>query len=652
MKYLKFTILSLAIISCFFAVQNVSAATEFVSTIRATGGDYSMLSTWEAAVQSDLTASTTVVYSGTGAGGLPTGTVLELFRGGVYQDITASTTATTTTQILVNSFSGNYKVLQDGDQWRKASSTANMWTVSSAGLGDSAIAIAQIDGAWASADTTAVAIAGWTTSATNYIKVYTTASARHNGKWDEGKYRLVSANYVVLYINEMYTRVEGLQILETKVGDGTSNSSGIYVNFPDGNLSQISHNIIKSNLSGTFVYAAGINTRGDAKIYNNIIYDFNLANSIGIYSWANTFVYIYNNAVFNCAIGISAATTVNYKTVKNNIAQNCVDGFYSSGGSFNAASNYNISDLAGDAPGANSKNSTNVAFADEANDDFHLAGNDSSARNAGTDLSADFSDDIDGDARGYRGAWDIGADETFSATQINSPQTSLLTNGLVGYWSFNGADMGTTSATDLSGNGNTGWLINGVKKVAGISGQALQFDGVDDYMDAGKVLSGGGLTSLTVSAWIYINGFGELGFVAGKSDEYMLRLEDVTEGKHFEFFVKIGGTWYAAQNTPVANTGIWYHMIGVWDSSLALNQIKIYIDSNLKSSYNISGSINAADTSAYIGGVGTAWSFDGLIDEARVYNRALSADEIGQLYRAGARTMKIDPTKNYKTIIK
>ncbi|MDP2830585.1 MAG: hypothetical protein Q8O21_00800 [bacterium] len=183
-KYIFFIVAAIMFFCPFFC----RAATEFISTIRATGGNYSMLSTWEAAVQSNLTASTTVVYSGTGTGGLPAGTVLELFRAGVYQDITASTTATTTTQILVNNFSGAYKVLQNGDQWRKASSTDNMWTVSSAGLGDSAIAIAQIDGAWAAADTTAVTIDGWTTSATNYIKVYTTSEARHNGKWDNTKY--------------------------------------------------------------------------------------------------------------------------------------------------------------------------------------------------------------------------------------------------------------------------------------------------------------------------------------------------------------------------------------------------------------------------------------------------------------------------------
>ncbi len=163
------------------SANSVSAATEFISTIRASGGDYSLLSTWEAAVQSNLTASTTVVYSGTGTGGISAGATVELFRAGVYQNITALKVATTSDQLLIQTFTGAYKVLQDGDQWRVASSTDNMWTVSGTGaqLGDSAIAIAKIDGAWASADTTAVTIDGWTTGVNNYIRIYTTGQCLH-----------------------------------------------------------------------------------------------------------------------------------------------------------------------------------------------------------------------------------------------------------------------------------------------------------------------------------------------------------------------------------------------------------------------------------------------------------------------------------------
>ncbi|MDP3043706.1 MAG: hypothetical protein Q8N21_04900 [bacterium] len=426
-----------------------------------------MLSTWEAAVQSNLTASTTVVYSGTGTGALPAGSVLELFRAGVYQDITASTTATTTTQILVHNFSGVYKVLQDGDQWRVASSTDNMWTVSSAGLGDSAIAVAKIDGAWASADTTALTITGWTTSAENYIKVYTTTSARHNGKWDNTKYRLTKSNGSALTISEEFVRVEGLQI-------GVSGTYAVTANCivltPQGaGEIHISYNIAKASNSYVSFGSAGIampyNTgvgASVAKIWNNIIYDFNNHADnvcIDLYELDWSSVRAYNNTVHNCRTGIDSNQTDFVS--KNNIAQNCTNGFNDS---FSAGSDYNLSDLAGDAPGANSKNSTNVVFVDEANDDFHLSSSDVGAKDFGTDLSADanlpFTNDIDGQTRA--GTWDIGADE--AAEEIYRSVGPSKTTALA---------VGTSNALTVSGS--TATFITGLPDNVGV-GDGLQYD--------------------------------------------------------------------------------------------------------------------------------------------------------------------------------
>ena len=55
-----------------------------------------------------------------------------------------------------------------------------------------------------------------------------------------------------------------------------------------------------------------------------------------------------------------------------------------------------------------------VGFVDSANDDYHLSVNDTLARNQGEDLSATFTDDVDGQSRSSTAAgasWDIGADE-------------------------------------------------------------------------------------------------------------------------------------------------------------------------------------------------------------------------------------------------
>src|SRR5574343_565781 len=61
-------------------------------------------------------------------------------------------------------------------------------------VGSDNYATIEIDGTWSSADTAAVALAGITTDATRYLHIYTTAAARHDGKWDTGAYMLYVAN--------------------------------------------------------------------------------------------------------------------------------------------------------------------------------------------------------------------------------------------------------------------------------------------------------------------------------------------------------------------------------------------------------------------------------------------------------------------------
>lgn len=265
-----------------------------------------------------------------------------------------------------------------------------------------------------SADTNQAVIDGWTTDATHYIELFVPLSERHRGVWNTAKYRLETSGQTALSIVEDYVRVEGLQVQLTT---SSSNNRGIYMPGPYGASTdiRISNNIVKGVLSGAASAAYGIQTAatGTYKIWNNIVYDFvNGANTTyGIRNAGGT-TYVYNNVVQNSYIGFQVGTGT--FVAKNNIYQsNGISGADGFVGTFDAASNYNISDLASDAPGANSKNSTTVTFIDAVNKDFHLQFNDAAAKNAGADLSADanlaFSTDIDGDTRS--GTWDIGADD-------------------------------------------------------------------------------------------------------------------------------------------------------------------------------------------------------------------------------------------------
>lgn len=276
-------------------------------------------------------------------------------------------------------------------------------------------AIVRIEGEWKNPDTLPVVIRGWTTSSKYFIKIYTASEARHKGVWDGTKYRLVVAQGDGITVDERHVRLEGLQI---QLNSSEPASAGIRMDVSAISDVRVSSNIIRGN-SASGMESGGILASTDSgigatyTIFNNIIYDFLPGKGAsGIKTYLGTWR-ILNNTLFNNTVGIHAAYLSNEEILlKNNVAQKSVDGFL---GNFHADSQNNISDLAGDAPGTNSKNSISAKFVDEAVRNLHLSGSDTQAKDAGVNLSSgeafSFEDDIDGETRGT--LWDVGADETF-----------------------------------------------------------------------------------------------------------------------------------------------------------------------------------------------------------------------------------------------
>ena len=261
------------------------------------------------------------------------------------------------------------------------------------------------------ADTTAVTIDGWTTSATDYIAIKTSAGHRHGGKWNTGKYSLtptIANETRAVTVSEEFVRIDGLQVnaicgasIVWIVGIGSSTLAACEF--------RISNCIVKITKGGyTITYASGIefingNASSVAHFWNNIVYDFitgTAGNQRGIRFEAGTngsVLTAYNNTVVNCGTGFSngAGSGVTF-TAKNCGAASCTTGF---------SANVTQTTCSATAP----------TFVDDANDDFHLASGDTAWKNAGTSDpdSGLFSDDIDGQTRS--GTWDIGADEYVAA---------------------------------------------------------------------------------------------------------------------------------------------------------------------------------------------------------------------------------------------
>jgi uncharacterized protein (TIGR02145 family) len=97
---------------------------------------------------------------------------------------------------------------------------------------------------------------------------------------------------------------------------------------------------------------------------------------------------------------------------------------------------------------------------------------------------------------------------------INSSQNSVVTTGLVGQWSFNGADISGSTAYDRSGQGKNG-TITGASKTIGKVGQALSLNGTSDSVDLGNVYDG----VKSVTFWVKTSDVSDNGYFAGKLDE-------------------------------------------------------------------------------------------------------------------------------------
>ena len=233
----------------------------------------------------------------------------------------------------------------------------------------------------------------------------------------------------------------------------------------------------------------------------------------------------------------------------------------------------------------------------------------------------------------------------------NGVPVQPMAGGLVGYWKLD-EDSGLTVA-DSSGNDKNG-ILSGPEWVSGVSGSALKFDGLNDYVAFPNVFSSSP-TSLTVSAWInaplirtadiiHHGGNGEfllgtgphLPWDAGMSPEVIL------------FSVKLtDGNWYDVYSANIAKN-VWHHVVSVWTKGESL---KMYVDgvpsgeiTQVPNLYLFdSGSYYQPSMGAYNRGrypAGVATYYDGMLDEVMIYNEALSAQEISALYNSASELAK------------
>ncbi|MFC1751760.1 LamG-like jellyroll fold domain-containing protein, partial [Patescibacteria group bacterium] len=204
-----------------------------------------------------------------------------------------------------------------------------------------------------------------------------------------------------------------------------------------------------------------------------------------------------------------------------------------------------------------------------------------------------------------------------------------------------GSEQGASQAVDRAGS-NNGEILGAVTAVGRI-GQALEFDGVDDYVDINDSANISPTADITISAWVKlgstgisqavvdkrIDGSGQYSYWIGFMDTNKIRLwisEDGTNSNR---------GYFDTTNTFTSSTG-WYHIAGTLNNGT----FSVYVNG-----INEPGSLTDGASSIYdstsnlrFGQHAAGIYFDGLIDDVRIYNRALSAKEIERMYQLGETT--------------
>ena len=207
---------------------------------------------------------------------------------------------------------------------------------------------------------------------------------------------------------------------------------------------------------------------------------------------------------------------------------------------------------------------------------------------------------------------------------INFTAIAAADPNLIGWWKFD--DLSASQAIDSSGNGNHGILQGNATKSTWAYDKTIMLYGDDDCVEDPHQPVFNVTDKLTLTAWVRIS-----------SSENDMKI--ISKGSAFSFGREYDGDYLTLLCTgtgrPLSGSmGVfdykWHHVAAVYDGTT----LYIYVDGTLDTTRAASGNITPNDDSVLIGDFAEIANFEwvGNIDDVRIYNRALTADEIKLFY--------------------
>jgi hypothetical protein len=223
-------------------------------------------------------------------------------------------------------------------------------------------------------------------------------------------------------------------------------------------------------------------------------------------------------------------------------------------------------------------------------------------------------------------------------------------SGPIAHWKL---DEGTGSVAYDSAGTNDG-TIYGADWTTGQLGGALDFDGGGDCVDFGDIDEFEfGDRDFSISTWFYTKGIHDIGGDNSGVGMIISKFNWSSDGRQWYlsqdgsgsllFYTNPTGTsseWVISQNGGYQNR--WVHIVGLRSGSSK----DLYIDGELNNTGSTLGVVTGKPSNVYIGcrqdPTHRYAFFNGLIDDVRIYDRALSAGEVEQLYAYGGENLLVN----------
>ncbi len=219
-----------------------------------------------------------------------------------------------------------------------------------------------------------------------------------------------------------------------------------------------------------------------------------------------------------------------------------------------------------------------------------------------------------------------------AASSITSSVAAIVPSGIAGHWPLDGDATDTVS-------GNNGTLLNSPTFTSGHIGQALQLDGISQAVEVADASALNPSSNMTLSVWVNpsdltsntFRGIITKGCVQSSlaNSQYTLTYYN----SRFRFRVSDGATTQEISNTTAPQLNTWYHVVARFTGNSSMD---FFVNGTKETTTATSLSSIVATTKKF--GIGkdagcNRYSWAGLLDDARIYNTALSDADITGLYQ-------------------